>query len=88
MYLDQFREIRRIRTNTERRCRYRLGLHGMKLRAVPGNHEPLYYIFEDDEDNSVPADDCRFFTLDQIGEYCDELAEKDAEDREYRRSWA
>ncbi len=86
MEMELFREIRRQRRNVERRCRYRLRLRGLKLRAVPGNREPLYYIYEDGMDSSIPEDDCRFFTLDQIGEYCEELAERDAELRILQRA--
>ena len=65
----------------ERRCRYRLSLHGLKMHKVKGDYGSAYYLYEDGDDDSEPEDDFRYMTLDQVYDYCGELAEKDAERR-------
>lgn len=78
----------------ERRCRYRLGLRGWKLHKEQRNNGSVYYItdgveFGHDErpDDNEPH---RWFTLDELVAYCEELAEKDKlyyeEEREKRKS--
>lgn len=78
----------RLRTDAdlERRCRYRFGLHGLKMHKVKGNSEPVYYLYEDGDDDSLPEEDERFFTLKELIDYCEELEEKDAIAREKQKS--
>lgn len=61
--------------NIERRCRYRLAKHGLKFHKIQGFTGPVYYIYEDGDDDSVPEDDNRFFTLDNLLDYCERLRE-------------
>ena len=64
--------------NLERRCRYRLALHNMRMHKVEGYCEPVYYLYEPGEDDSIPDDSNRFFTLDELVDYCGTLAEQEA----------
>ncbi len=71
----------------ERRCRYRLSLHGMKMRKVKGNNDQaVYYLFENGTDDSPPEYDSAYLVLDQVAEYCEELEAQDRLDREEKKS--
>ena len=71
----------------ERRCRYRLSLHGLKMRKVKGNNErAVYYLYENGMDDSPPEYDSSYLTLDQVSEYCEELEEQDRLDREEKKT--
>ena len=71
----------------ERRCRYRLERNGLRMHKVEGNGEPAYYLYEIGGDDSRPEDDdpYRWFSLDKLLDYCEELAEKNDEYRAERR---
>lgn len=78
----------------ERRYRYRLGLRGWKLHKEQGSNGPVYFITDgvEIEHNERPddMDTRRWFTLGELGSFCDELAEKDKlfyeEEREKRKA--
>ena len=71
----------------ERRCRYRLSLHGMKMRKVKGNSgQAVYYLYENGMDDSPPEYDSAYLILDQVVEYCGELEEQDRLDCEEKKS--
>ena len=63
----------------ERRCRYRLAKRGLRFHKVAGDNGPVYFIYEEGGDDAIPQDENRFFTLDRLLDYCEELAEKDAQ---------
>ncbi len=63
----------------ERRCRYRLAKHGLRVHKVAGNNGPIYYVYEDGADDSIPEDDRAFMRLEKLLDYCEELAEKEAD---------
>lgn len=72
----------------ERRCRYRLARHGLRMKKLEGNDgRPVYYLYEIGGDDSKPDEDdhYRWFSQDKLIDYCEELAEKEAEDR-YNRN--
>ena len=71
----------------ERRCRYRLSLHNMKMRKVKGNNgQAVYYLFENGLDDSPPENDSGYLILSEVMEYCEELEEQDRLAREDRRN--
>lgn len=69
----------------ERRCRYRLSLRNFKLHKEKSQWDNTYYycIYEDGEDWRN-VDDSAYMGLNQLLDYCEELAEKDAEYRAER----
>lgn len=74
----------------ERRCRYRLSMHGLRMHKRKTNDgESYYYLYEHGQDDSPPEEDDRYFTLKRLIDYCEDLAEKDSEyyamQRENRR---
>lgn len=75
----------------ERRIRYRLNRHNMRMHKIDGFNGPVYYFYTIGEDDSVPDDnEGRFFTLMQAAEYCEELEQKEAEwseEQRARRGW-
>lgn len=67
--------------NIERRIRYRLKKHGMKLHKVNNFGNVWYQVLEIDEDPKDHADDEHgWFTLEKLLEYAEELAEKEHEE--------
>lgn len=63
----------------ERRCRYRLAKHGLRFHKVAGNAGPVYYVYEDGGDDTIPEDGAAFMTLNKLLAYCEELAEREAD---------
>lgn len=64
--------------NIERRIRYRLRKHGMKMHKVNDHGRVIYQILEIGEDPKDHADDdYGWFTLDKALDYAEELAEKE-----------
>lgn len=67
--------------NIERRIRYRLKKHGLKMHKVNNYGNVWYQVLEIDDDPKEHADDEHgWFTLDKLLEYAEELAEKEHED--------
>lgn len=68
-------------TQIERRCRYRLAVHGMKLRKAKNDYGTTVYYIVDDFNTDRPEDDdpYRWMNLDMLSCYCTKLAERDAE---------
>lgn len=66
----------------ERRCRYRLSRHGLRMKKVKGEQGPVYYLYEDGGDDTQPDDNdsYRWFDLHSLLDYCEELQEKEAEE--------
>ena len=64
----------------ERRCRYRLALHGLKMHKVKGSSEPVYYLYEAGADDTIPDESARF-SLDKLKQYCEVLEERDKLER-------
>lgn len=64
----------------ERRCRYRLDKHGMKLHKERNERGEAVYYLTDEINTERPDDDdgYRWLTLSELLEYCEELAEKDS----------
>lgn len=77
-----------IDCDIERRCRYRLRLHGMRLRKERDSYgRPIYYIINETDDERPDDDDTyRWLSLDRVLKYCEELAEKDAEEKAEQKS--
>ena len=69
----------------ERRIRYRLERHGMKMHKCydTATHKTSFFIFEIGGDDTRPADDeqHRWFSLEELNNYCEELEEKEKEER-------
>lgn len=61
----------------ERRCRYRLDKHGMKLHKEKNEYgQPVYYITSWEYPDRPDDDDTRsWLSLDQVLNYCEELKE-------------
>ena len=80
MYEEGERAMIDIAT-VERRYRYRLKLHGLSLHKVKNDYgDPVYYLTDEGDDTRPDDDDPnRWFSFDQLSEYCAKLAEKDAE---------
>ena len=73
----------------ERRARYRLWRHGLRLHKQHNDRgEPVYYFSEIGGDQSAPADDdfYRWHSLKRLLDYVEELAEKDAEKQAEQRA--
>lgn len=66
----------------ERRIRYRLERHGMKMRKCydTATHKYSYFIYEIGGDDTRPddSDSNRWFSLDELLNYCEELAEEES----------
>lgn len=68
----------------ERRCRYRLARHGLKMKKLTGDDGfPVYYLYENGGDDTKPddKDSYRWFSQKKLIDYCEELAEKETEYR-------
>ena len=63
----------------ERRCRYRLARHGLRMHKVQGASGPYYYCYENGTDDTAPDSDTAYFTLDKLLDYCERLKEREAE---------
>lgn len=69
----------------ERRCRYRLGLHGLRLHKL--RDKDTYYVTEASNDERPDPDDpYSWQPLGKVEEYCEELEQKDAEYYAERRA--
>lgn len=64
-------------TSLERRCRYRLGKHGLRVHKVQGNAGPVYYAEE--IGCNVPERMRRYYDLDGLLVWAEELEEKEHE---------
>lgn len=72
----------------ERRCRYRLRLHGMKMHKTLNDlNTPVYYVIEEylDEWPKYSEDKGSWYNLDGLRVLCEELQEKDEIAREENR---
>lgn len=65
----------------ERRCRYRLEKHGMRMHKINSFDEPLYHLYYIGEDKRIPDDEASFFTLSKLLDYCERLAENEEKRR-------
>ena len=69
----------------ERRCRYRLSRHNLRVHKVAGNHGPLYFAYEIDGDDSPPDREFgRYMSLWGLLNFAEELAEREPH-KSYRR---
>lgn len=67
----------------ERRIRYRLKKHGMKLHKTPRNEygDVWYQVLDTNEDPKDHADDeYGWYKLDKLWEYCGELEQEERAD--------
>ena len=64
----------------ERRCRYRLGLHGLRLHKERDDYGRYWYYISKSRDDERPEDNSmRWMKLDGLLNYCERLEEKDRE---------
>ena len=75
--------------NIEKRCRYRLARHGLRVHKMEGIREPIYYAYEVGGDDSPPDPETgHYMSLWNLLELAEYLAEKEAEYKaESGRPW-
>ena len=66
-------------TNIERRCRYRLARHGLRVHKVKSCYGPVFFACYGDD--NPPEWQRHYMDLDGLLDFAEVLAEKDAEYR-------